>query len=471
MHLIARMALSAGIMAAVAACGPRPDTDAAPAAAEPAAPPASGATVIEGARVFDGERDLGQVLLVVENGVIARILPADEAGDLPPDAERIDHSGRHIVPGLVSNHSHVGNTDGTEHGDRFYTRDHVLRNLRQFQAYGVTTVTALGLNGEPFYGVRDDTARDPALGAQLFGSGPGIGAPGGAPPAGGMGLENDPVPRPEDAEQARQAVREQVERGIDLIKLWVDDLGGSAPQMSAEVYRAAIEEAHLHGARVAAHIHDLEPATDLVHSGVDVIAHGVRDRAVDEDLVSAMAGAGTWYVPTVNINEANYYYAENPERLDDPFLRNALQPAVHAQFSDEDWRREHLAQDSVAEDRAAVDTNLRNLATLRDAGVRIGFGTDSGAMPQRVIGYAEHRELELMTRAGFTPQQAIATATRDAADLLGLDDRGLLAEGRRADFVVLEADPLEDIRNTRGILEVWQAGRRVSGPVADYRAE
>lgn len=158
-----------------------------------------------------------------------------------------------------------------------------------------------------------------------------------------MGLEHDPVARPTTPEQARAAVRCQHQAGVDVIKLWVDDLGGRFPMMSAPIYRAVIDEAHQHGLKVAAHIHDQQPAADLVEAGIDIIAHGIRD-----------------------------------------------QP---------------------------------------QAGVRIGFGTDAGAMPQRVIGFAEHRELELMTQAGFSPAQALRVATADAAELQGLSDRGRIAPG------------------------------------------
>jgi imidazolonepropionase-like amidohydrolase len=449
-----------------AGCAPSREPAADAAASPPDAP--ADTVVIEGARVFDGHGELGSVSLVVEDGRIARIVPAGGEDGLPAGAERIDYGGRYIIPGLVSAHSHVGNTDGTEHGDRFYTRDHVVRNLRQFQAYGVTTVTSLGLNGEGFFDIRGEVNADPGLGAQLYGAGAGIGVVGGAPPAAGMGLENDPVARPASADEARQAIRDQVDGGVDLVKLWVDDLGGSAPQMAPEVYRAAIEEAHRYGVKVAAHIHDMEPAAGLVAAGVDIIAHGVRDRPLDPGLVEAMASAGTWYVPTVFINEANYWFAENPERLDDPFVANALQSALREQFEDGSWRESVLSGDAIGREKAAVDTNLANLRAAHEGGVAIGFGTDSGAMPQRLIGFAEHRELELMTEAGFTPEQALAVATRDSARLLGLDDRGTLAVGRRADFIVLEANPLQDIRNTRGIVAVWQAGRQVSGLISEY---
>lgn len=457
------------LLVATTACSPG-DADTAPTAD---APPVHASTVlIEGAHVFDGQDDLGVVSLLVEAGRITRIIGPGQVTDaLAQDVTRVDYSGRYIIPGLVSDHAHVGNSHGTEHGDRFYTREHVVRNLRQFQAYGVTTVTALGLNGPQFPTIAAEVNADSALGAQLYGAGTGVGAPDGAPPVGGMGLENDVVARPDTPEAARAAVQAQAAAGIDLLKLWVDDLGGSAPQMAPAVYRAAIEEAHRHGVRVAAHIHDAAPAADLVDAGVDIIAHGIRDRAADPALIQAMVDAGTWYVPTININEANYYYAEHPERLDTPFLRNALQPALLARFNDPQWRQDTLDSDGTARDRAAVAMNLRNLQAMHEAGVRIGFGTDAGAMPQRVIGYAEHRELELMTEAGLDPHEALTIATREAAALLALDDRGLLQAGRRADFIVLAANPLEDIRNTRGIVAVWQGGTQVAGAIETFRAQ
>ncbi len=424
--------------------------------------------VFEGAHVFDGERNLGIRDVVIRDGRIVQVNAAAGAA-LEANARRIDYRGKYLVPGLVSDHAHVGNTSGTGHGDRFYTRDNVIRDLRQFQAYGITTVTALGMNAPSFYALRDEINRAPALGAQLKGAGPGIGAPAGAPPADVMGLSHDPVARPADAASARAAVRDQAKAGVDLIKLWVDDIGGKFPMMSPEVYRAAIDEAHEHNLKVAAHIHDLAPATDLVASGLDVIAHGVRDNPIDPALVAAMFTAGTWYIPTVNIDEANYLYAEHPQWLQQRFLRNALPQAVRAQWSDQAWRDAQLAGPGIAAARKAVATNLDNLRTLRSAGIRIGFGTDAGALPQRVIGFAEHRELELMTQAGFTPAQALTIATRDAAKLLGLKDRGRIAPGLRADLLVLEADPTLDILNTRRIAAVWQDGQHVAGGIDDYR--
>lgn len=426
---------------------------------------ASDTVILENARVFDGHRDLGIVDVVLQGDRILQVGKTSETQRRT--ARRIDYTGKHVIPGMVSNHSHVGNTQGLEHGDRFYTRDIVVRDLRQFQRYGVTTVTSLGMNGEAFAAIRAEVRNDPTLGAQLYGAGAGIGAVAGAPPAQIMGLSDDPVARPATADEARKAVRAQKDAGADLIKLWVDDLGGRFPMMTPEIYRAAIDEAHRNGLRVAAHIHDQAQAGGLVDAGVDIIAHGIRDETVAPGLVQAMKARGTWYIPTVNIDEANYLYAEHPAWLQTPFLRNALPDQVAARWLDPQWAPQQLAGANIPGARKAVETNLRNLRILHEAGVAIGFGTDSGAMPQRVIGFAEHRELELMTQAGFTPAQALTTATGEAARLQRLEDRGRVADGLRADLVVLDADPLQDILNTRRIHAVWQAGRQVSDGPSD----
>lgn len=415
---------------------------------------------LEGAEVFNGERRIGRATILVADGVIRAIGPSGAVA-VPPEARRIDLAGRVIVPGLISAHSHVGNSAGAETGGRFYTRENVLEQLRQFAAYGVTTVTALGLGPGLFFDIREEVRRGATDGADLLGAGMGVGVPDGTPPAGPMRLNDNQVARPETPEQARDAIRAMASRRVDIVKLWVDDLGGSVPMMRPEIIVAATEESHARGLRVAAHIHDLEQARIVVQSGVDIVAHGVRDKPVDAALISAMRERGTWYIPTIQINEANYLYADRPELLADPFFARALNAGLRAQFGDPAWRK--TALESAASSREEVAVNQRNLKALHEAGVRVGFGTDSGATAVRIPGFAEHRELELMVEAGLTPEQAIRCATSQSAALLGLEDRGLLQQGRRADFLVLQADPLANIRNVHRIQAVWQRGREVSG--------
>ncbi|TPG57837.1 amidohydrolase family protein [Roseomonas nepalensis] len=417
---------------------------------------------LEGAEVFDGERRIGRATILVADDVIRAIGPAASV-TVPAGARRVDLAGRVVVPGLISAHSHVGNSGGAETGGRFYTRENVLDQLRQFAAYGVTTVTALGLGPAAFFDIREEVRRGGTGGADLLGAGMGVGVPDGTPPAAPMNLNDSQVARPNTPEEAREAIRMMARRRVDIVKLWVDDLGGTVPMMRPEIIVAATEEAHAQGLRVAAHIHDLEQARIVVQSGVDVVAHGVRDMPVDAALIAAMRQRGTWYIPTIQINEANYLYADRPELLSDPFFARALNAGLRAQFGDPEWRRKAL--EAAASSRQEVAVNQRNLKALHAAGVRIGFGTDSGATANRIPGFAEHRELELMVEAGLTPEEAMRCATGGSAALLGLEDRGLLRPGRRADLLVLDADPLADIRNVHRVRAVWQRGREVSGAI------
>jgi len=195
----------------------------------------------------------------------------------------------------------------------------------------------------------------------------------------------------------------------------------------------------------------------------------VRDRPVDSAFVEAMKKHGTWYVATLDLNEAAFIYARHPAWMDRPFFTRAIQPDLAKQFADPAWRDRVQHDGSTRTNEDALKTNMANLKTLYDAGVAIGFGTDSGATPLRIPGVAEHRELALMVDAGLTPVQAIQVATQRAATLLDLTDRGVLANGKRADFVVLDDDPSKNIEATTTIHAVWQRGRQVAGPVENAR--
>jgi imidazolonepropionase-like amidohydrolase len=385
---------------------------------------------------------------------------------IPPDAAVIDCAGKTIIPGIVSDHSHLGLVDGTKSGPGYCTRENVLRQLRQYEVYGVTTVVSLGINSPIFYELRPQLHVGKLPGADAFGADRGIGAPDTAPPA---SMTGDVVDRPENVDQARADVRRAAERKTDLIKFWLDDFNGTMPtKMSPDIYRAIIDEAHQQHLRVAAHIYYLNDATDVAKSGVDIVAHGVRNQAVDAEFIKQMKAHGTWYIPTLGLNESFYIYAEQPAWMAEPFFQHALQPQLRAEFKNPEWRAKTLRQSKLGLDRNALRFNQRNLKTLFDAGVHIGFGTDSGATPLRIAGFAEHRELQLMVDSGLTPLQAITIATANAAKLMNLEDRGTLAPGKLADFIILDGDPTVDIKNVDNIESVWHRGRRVSGTVETF---
>jgi imidazolonepropionase-like amidohydrolase len=182
-----------------------------------------------------------------------------------------------------------------------------------------------------------------------------------------------------------------------------------------------------------------------------------------------MKARSAWYIPTIGLDESSYIFAEHPEWLQEPFLTHALQPALAARFGDSGWRANVLNnQKQVVIAKASVAMNERNVKTLYDAGVNIGFGTDSGGVPVRIPGFAEHRELELLVDSGLTPLQAINLATGKAAERLHLDDRGVLASGKLADIVVVDGNPAVQIRSIHKIEAVWRRGKLVSGRVDNF---
>jgi imidazolonepropionase-like amidohydrolase len=431
---------------------------------------ASGQTVVlRGARVIDGSggNPLDDATIVIRDVRIVAIGPAGST-IAPADAEVIDYSGKTIIPGLISAHSHVGIYNGLKAAPENYNRNFILQQLKQFEAYGVMTVMSLGLNSPLFYELRTELHAGSLPGADIFGADRGVGVVGGQPSAAIVPVADNQISRPDGEETARMAVREMAARKADLVKIWLDDASGAFPvKVKPEVYSAVIDEAHKNGLRVATHIYDLADAKAIVRAGTDIIAHGVRDKAVDAEFVDMMKARSVWYIATIGLDESTFVFAEQPSWMLEPFFQRALHPAVRTLFDDPAYRERTLAMPATAKNRAAVATNKQNLKTLHDAGVRIGLGSDSG-VGLRIPGVAEHRELALMVEAGLTPMQAITIGTSNAAALLKLDDRGLLTAGKFADLMVLDGDPTADIGNTKKIHAVWHRGKKVAGPVETF---
>lgn len=419
---------------------------------------------ITGVRLVDGTgaTPIENAAIVMTGG---RIVSAGRDIEIPADARRIDHSGRTVIPGLISTHSHVGQVGGTSMGAKNYTREVITVELAQFGRYGVTTVVALGNNGPLFATLREEAHAGTLAGADLFGVMQGIGVPNGAPPQESLKVAPNQLFRPDTPDEAREAIDRMAAANTDLVKLWLDNFGGLLPvKMKPEIYRAVIEQSHKHGLRVAAHVHDLDDALAIIDAGADIIAHGIRDKPVTPELIEKMKAKGVWYVPTVALDDATFIWADAPEWTTTDFVRKALSPELAAQVDDPAWRAKVLKEPRTAAARRSLAMNLQNLKTLHDAGVKIGFGTDSGATPLRVPGVAEHRELALMIEAGLPPAEAVTIATKNAAELMRLDDRGTIEAGKRADLIVLDGDPSAEITFSKRIVEVWARGRRMAPP-------
>jgi imidazolonepropionase-like amidohydrolase len=431
----------------------------------------AGTTLLQDVRVIDGNGGppMEHADILIRDKTIVAVNPHGQS-PAPPHTTLINLAGKTALPGLISNHSHLGLVNGTTLSGHNVTHANIRRQLKQYEAYGVTSVTSLGLNLQPFYDVQRKSRRRGVPGADLFGADRGFGVTGGAPPA-TLGILDSQVYRPTTPAEARSQVRESTHRHPELLKIWVDDIHGTVPRkMNPEIYKAIIDEAHINGLRVAAHVYYLEDARQLVSDGVDVLAHGVRDKPIDAALIQSMKSRGVWYIPTLSLDEASYIFAEHPDWTQQPFFRHALQPALAKQFDDPQWRAKVLSDSkAVATAKQALTTNMQNLKALYDAGVKIGFGTDSGASPLRIAGFAEHRELKLLTDAGLTPLQAIETATRNAAALLHLDDRGVIAPGKRADLLIVDGDPSRNIADIDRIDAVWHRGKQVAGALVEAR--
>ena len=423
--------------------------------AGPAAPP----VILEGARLIDGTgkpaRD--NAALVVEGDKITAVGTAGKLAR-PKGARVIDVHGRTIMPGLISAHSHAGLVAGTANSADAYTREAVQAAAILYEQYGVTSFTTLGLNRDLVYELRDQQRQGAAPGASIFTAGRGIGAPGSVPP---QPVQPDQIYRASTAEEGRAQIREMAGHHVDLVKLWVDDNFGKFPKMQPEVFRAVIDECHKHKLRVAAHVFYLADARALVAAGVDVLAHSVRDLPVDAELIRAMKSRGVFYIPTLNVDHSFFVFVDQPEVLNEPLFQRAVSPEHLKMLQSQAYKDKVAANPVVAKERAAFATAQKNVKALHDAGVPIAFGTDSGANPERIAGWAEHHELELMVGAGLSPMDAIVAATKTSAALIKATDRGTLEAGKRADFLVLAADPTADIRNTRQLVTVWHNGKEI----------
>jgi imidazolonepropionase-like amidohydrolase len=394
-----------------------------------------------GGRLIDGTgaAAIENGVLVVRDGRIEAVGTSDSV-TVPADAEQIDVSGRTLMPGMVNAHGHVNNIEGLDQVD--YTEAQVERQLGLYARYGVTTVFSLGGDGPESMTVRDRQDSTDLEQARIYVAG---------------NIVTGPSP-----EEAREQVAEVAASGADVVKIRIDDNLGSGTKMTQETYQAVIEAAHEHGLKLTAHMYYLEDAKGLLEAGADLLAHSVRDVAVDDELVTLLRETGVCYCPTLMREVSTFAYESRPDWFDDEFFSKEVDPAVIAALDSEAWR-ERSSSASAQTYKAQLEVAKANLKTLSDAGIPIAMGTDTGPAA-RFQGYFEHGELALMVEAGLTPMQAIVASTSSAAQCMEVDaDLGSLEAGKWADFLVLGANPLDDIANTKTLETVYVAGNVVPG--------
>ena len=407
-----------------------------------------GATVITG----DGGPPLGGGVIVVDNGVITDVGLAASV-TVPEGATVVDLTGKTVMPTMVDLHGHVGFVDGMSFDSANYTREVITDQLDRYAYHGVGVIVSLGTDpGELAFEIKADQEAGAQGGARLHTAFRGIARPDAGPGA--------PTMRPTalgaaTEEEAREAVREIAATDADFLKIWVDDRGGSVDKLGPDLYGPIIEEAHANGIRVIAHIFYADDAKALVEAGVDGFAHLARDVEMDDELVAAIVENDVFVMPNLAVSE-RARNASPPAWVDLPQLAESQSADVIDRIRQSYENRDEETAARGAESFAMM---LRSLKKLADAGATLVLGADTG-IQDHIQGYMEHYELELIVESGISPARAIEIATSASAEILGANT-GLLAAGNRADFIVLNSNPMYGIGNTRDIDSVYLSGKAV----------
>lgn len=430
-------------------------------AALPVAQEGGSAVLFEGARLILGDASppIERGAILVEGG---RIRAVGVAGRVtaPPGTRRVDLTGRTVMPAMVNVHVHLGYEGYTSWGAANHTPANVQDHLLREAFYGVAATTAVGSSptAQMLAFQRDQRAGAyPGASRLLF-------MPGIAPPGGGpdhiLREATDTlhvVHEVTSAAEARAAVRGMAADGLGHVKIWVDDRNGTYPKLTPEAYRAVVDEAHARKMLVHAHAIQLEDQKAVLAAGADVLVHMVQRQPLDDALLGLVKAKRPYWATVIGLGDPTALCTP------DPFFDAVVPPSVVTRIRATTERRPLVPSCGPLPANAADRERQMavNFPRMLAAGARVVLATDTGIQPGHTFGSGEHVELARWVQLGMSPAEAIVAATSRPAALMGQEDLGLLAAGRRASFIVLEANPLENILHTRRIVDVYLDGSRI----------
>jgi imidazolonepropionase-like amidohydrolase len=417
-------------------------------------------TVLDGFTLIDGtgRAPVANAAVIIVDGRI-RWAGLQSQLKVPAGAQVTHLAGKFVMPGIVNLHGHLGNTVDLTQDPKNYTRENVEKQLQLYSSYGVTTVLSMGTDPDLVYQLRAEQRAGRPHMTRIFTAGRGFTGVGGYPTT-AQGMKGVPFEVASTADVDKD-VAWLAGKKVDMVKIWVDDHLGRDKKIPLDLAKAIIADAHKHGIEVAAHVFYLDDAKTLIDAGLDGLAHSVRDKPVDDELIAAMKKHGAFQeAATLTREESTFVFAKPGPLLDDPLFTRGVSANVLATLKSAAYQQKVASDPDYSKYPQFLKQAMLNLKKLSDSGVKIGFGTDSGP-PARFPGYFEQWELELMVESGLTPMQVITDATHNGAEFLRAKDLGTIERGKWADLIVLNKNPLDDIRNTREIEFVMIAGNKI----------